>query len=247
MSSEVNVNGGSCGCRCTVLRMAAELAVVIPALNCAETVGAVVAGVRRYVPWVVVVDDGSTDATAARAAAAGAEVVRHPIRRGKGAALQTGMQRLLQRGVERVLTMDGDGEHVPDQVPLLLQASEAAPAALIIGVRRVDPALVSPARAFGNRFANRWVAIAAGQALPDTQSGFRVYPLRATLGLRVRARHFGFETEVLIRAIRAGVPIRSVAVQTAYRPLGERRSHFRPFLDTVRIIGIVLGLIFRIW
>jgi glycosyltransferase involved in cell wall biosynthesis len=227
--------------------MVPDPAVVIPALNCAETIGAVVAGVRAYVPSVVVVDDGSVDATAGRAAAAGAEVVRHPARRGKGAALQTGMRLLAQRGVERVLTMDGDGEHAPDQVPRLLQASAAEPGALIIGVRRVDPALVSPLRAFGNRFANRWVAIAAGQALPDTQSGFRIYPLRATVALRVRARHFGFETEVLIRALRAGVPIRSVTVQTAYRPIGERRSHFRPFLDTVRIIGIVLGLIFRIW
>jgi glycosyltransferase involved in cell wall biosynthesis len=224
-----------------------DVAALIPALNCEQTVGDVVRGARRYVSCVLVVSDGSTDATEERARNAGAEVLRHETVCGKGAALLTGMQALAARGIERVLTMDGDGQHLADEIPVLLQASGVEPKALVLGARQMAPEMSTPARLFGNRFANRWVEIACGQALPDTQSGFRVYPLQETLALEVKARHFGFETEVLIRAVRAGLAIRSVPVRVFYPPPDERVSHFHPFVDTVRIICIVLGLIFRVY
>jgi glycosyltransferase involved in cell wall biosynthesis len=224
-----------------------RIAVLIPALNCAATIGAVVAGARRHVAEVLVVSDGSTDATVAEAIAAGAPVVTHARPRGKGAALLTGMRTLAQLGVEHVLTMDGDGQHLADEIPVLLEASRLAPAALIIGARQFEELSVAPLKLFGNRFANRWVEIACGQAWPDTQSGFRVYPLRKTLALPLRAHHFAFETEVLIRAVRAQIPIHSVPVRVYYPPIAERTSHFRSFVDTVRIIFVVLGLIFRVW
>lgn len=223
------------------------VAVLIPALNCGATIGAVVSGARRYVTDVVVVSDGSTDTTVREATAAGATVIGHDHQRGKGAALRTGMQALAARGVERVLTMDGDGQHLAEEIPVLLEASAVAPMALIIGTRHLECVGAAPISQFGNRFANRWVEIACGRRLPDTQSGFRVYPLRATLQLGVRARHFGFETEVLIRAVRAGIPLQSVAVRVYYPPIDERRSHYRKFVDTVRIIGVVVGLILRVW
>lgn len=224
-----------------------ETAVLIPALNCEATIGAVVSGARTFVENVLVVSDGSTDATAAQAIAAGARVIVHDDQRGKGAALLTGMRALAEHGVERVLTMDGDGQHLADQIPALLAAACAAPTALIIGTRQFDELPVAPLKLFGNRFANRWVEIACGQDLPDTQSGFRVYPLREVLALHARARHFAFETEVLIRAVRARIPIHSVPVRVYYPPIAERTSHFRSFVDTVRIICVVLGLIFRVW
>jgi glycosyltransferase involved in cell wall biosynthesis len=222
------------------------LAVLIPALDCALTIEAVVRGARRFAEVVLVVDDGSSDATAESAAKAGAEVVSHPLTRGKGTALQTGLQALAERGFDRVLSMDGDGQHLSDEIPRLLEASQRAPGALIVGARRIEPGTVAPLKLFGNRFANRWVEIACGQAIPDTQSGFRIYPLRATLALGTRAAHFAFETEVLIRAARAGIPIHSVPVAVYYPPIDERVSHYRPVLDTVRIIFVVLGLIFRL-
>jgi glycosyltransferase involved in cell wall biosynthesis len=222
-------------------------AILIPALNCGATIGAVVSGARKHVQDVLVVSDGSSDATVAHATAAGASLVTHERPRGKGAALLTGMRALAERGCTRVLTMDGDGQHLSDQIPILLQASDADRDALIIGARQVDPTSVAPIRLFGNRFANRWVEIACGQALPDTQSGFRVYPLRETLALRAHARHFAFETEVLIRAARGGLPIRSVPVKVYYPPVGEHMSHYRRVVDTVRIIFVVVGLIFRVW
>lgn len=225
----------------------AETALLIPALNCGATIGALVTAARRHVADVLVVSDGSTDATVAEAVAAGAQIVVHDRPRGKGAALLTGMRTLAEQGVRRVLTMDGDGQHLADEIPVLLEAAAARPGALIIGARRFEEVTVAPIKLFGNRFANRWVEIACGEALPDTQSGFRVYPLRETLALHPRAHHFAFETEVLIRAARRGIPIWSVAVRVYYPPVAERVSHFRGFVDTVRIIFVVLGLIFRVW
>ena len=225
----------------------AETALLIPALNCGVTIGALVTAARRHVADVLVVSDGSTDTTVAEAVAAGAQVVVHDRPLGKGAALLTGMRALAAQGVRRVVTMDGDGQHLPDEVPILLAAANAVPGGLVIGARRWEDVSVAPIKLFGNRFANRWVEIACGQTLPDTQSGFRVYPLRETLALRVRARHFAFETEVLIRAVRAGVPIHSVPVRVYYPPIAERTSHYRGFVDTVRIIFVVVGLILRVW
>lgn len=219
------------------------LAVLIPAYNCAATIAAAVAGARRYVPLVVVVDDGSADDTAAQAEKAGAEVLRRPHNTGKGAALRFGMEWLAARGVARVLTMDGDGQHLPEEIPALLAVSDRDPRAVVVGARRVETAKVKPIRLFGNRFADRWVRIACGQELPDTQSGFRVYPLPDTLALGVRSGHFAFETEVLIRAVRAGLRVESVPVRVYYPPPAERVSHYRGFRDTLRIIFTVLGLI----
>jgi glycosyltransferase involved in cell wall biosynthesis len=223
-----------------------DVAVVIPALDCETTIGTAIRGAKRFVEHVLVVDDGSRDRTAAAAAAAGAEVVRHERNLGKGAALQRGMRALLEKGVQRAVAMDGDGQHLPEEIPALLAVSDAEPEALVIGARKVAAGAVTPMRGFGNRFANRWVQIACGLDLPDTQSGLRVYPLRTTASLGCRAGHFAFETEVLIRAARNGVAVRSVPVEAYYPPIAERRSHFRPVVDTVRIIFTVLGLILRL-
>lgn len=228
-------------------RAGPAVAILIPALNCGGSVGRVVAGARAHVADVLVVDDGSTDDTSAAARAAGAVVIEHAACCGKGVALLTGLRALRARGVTHGLTMDADGQHLASQIPVLLGATTRLPEALIIGARRLDRVDAAPLRLFGNRFANRWVQIACGATLPDTQSGFRVYPLEATLALPLRARHFAFETEVLIRAVRAGLRIDSVPVDVYYPPPSEHASHFRPFVDTVRMIIVVLGLIFRVW
>lgn len=224
-----------------------SVAVLIPALDCAATVGDVVAGARRQVSRVVVVDDGSRDDTADRARAAGATVIVHPQRCGKGVALLNGMRALHAEGITHTLTMDADGQHLPAEIPALLRALAEHSSAVIVGARRMDRVEAAPLRLFGNRFANRWVEIACGQAIPDTQSGFRVYPLAEVLRLPLRAHHFAFETEVLIRAVRARIAIISVPVDVYYPPPAEHASHFRPFVDTVRMIIVVLGLIFRLW
>lgn len=209
-------------------------------------IGAVVRGTLAHLPRVLVVDDGSHDRTADAAKAAGAEVLRLPANRGKGEALRSGLRALRERGVAHALTLDGDGQHLPDDVPALLRASAEAPRALVLGARQAAPGSVTRVRAFGNRFANRWVEIACGARLDDTQSGFRVYPIDETLALGCRARRFAFETEVVIRAVRAGLPIRSVPVRVWNPPPGERVSHFRGFSDSVRIVFTVIGLLLRV-
>ena len=225
----------------------AELAALIPALDCELTIGAVVQGTLEHVSLVLVVDDGSADRTADVAKAAGAEVLRLPATQGKGAALRAGMRALRERGVSRVLTLDGDGQHFPGDAPRLLRVSAAEPRALVLGARQHEPGSLAPIRVFGNRFANRWVEIACGQAFEDTQSGFRVYPLDDTFDRCCRAQRFAFETEALIRVVRAGIPVRSVPVRVYNPPPGERTSHFRGFSDTVRIVFTVIGLLLRIY
>jgi glycosyltransferase involved in cell wall biosynthesis len=222
-------------------------AVLIPALDCEATLGDVVRAARAHVAQVLVVDDGSRDGTAQVAAAAGAEVLRHAANRGKGAALRTGLRALRERGATHAITLDGDGQHLPDDIPVLLRAAAEAPSALVLGARQHPAGSLAKVRAFGNRFANRWVEIACGASLEDTQSGFRVYPLRETLALGCRADRFAFETEVIIRAVRAGIAIRSVPVRVWNPPPGERVSHFRGVRDTVRIVFTVIALMLRLW
>jgi glycosyltransferase involved in cell wall biosynthesis len=220
-----------------------DVAAIVPAFTAAAAVGAVVEGARAHVARVLVVDDGSTDATAAAAAAAGAEVVRHEVNRGKGAALETGLERLAAAGVGRALTLDADGQHLPDEIPALLAASDADPGAIVVGVRRKEGHAIAAANRFGNWFADRAMRAIAGRPLPDTQSGFRVYPVAATLALRTRGTRYDFETEVLLRAARAGMPLVGVPVRVHYPPVAERVSHYRPWVDTLRIIRTVLRVL----
>jgi len=222
-----------------------RVAVLIPAYQCAATIAPVVADARRAIASIVVVDDGSDDGTAERARLAGADVVRHARNRGKGAALLTGMRFLLDRGFTHALSMDGDGQHLGDEIPTLLAATRAEPAAIVIGVRKIGTQQVAATNLFGNRFANAAIRIAAGMPVGDTQSGFRVYPLATVPSLPVDGERFEYESTVIIRAARAGIPIRSVPVDVYYPPIAERRSHYRKVIDTLRIIRAVAPLLVR--
>lgn len=202
-----------------------------------------VAGARAYFARVVVVDDGSSDGTGAAAAAAGAEVVPHAVNAGKGAALRTGLAALARDGIARALTLDADGQHLPHQIPLLLAASDAAPDAFVVGVRRKAGHRIRRINKFGNWFADRALRTIAGRPIPDTQSGFRVYPVVATLGLRTVGDHFDFETEILLRAARRGLRVIGVPVEVHYPPVEERVSHYRVGRDTLRIVRTVLRVL----
>ena len=223
-----------------------RIAALVPALNCAGTITEVARSVREYVGDVLVIDDGSMDETAALAKNSGVVVVRHVVRRGKGGALLSGLRWASERGFTHVFTVDGDGQHLASEMPALLEASRVEPLAIVLGERSREGLDISPIKLFGNRFANRWVEIASGRAFDDTQSGFRIYPIASTLALGSRASHYGFETEVLIRGLRAGVPVICRTVKAYYPPAEERVSYYRPWLDTVRIIFIVVGLILRL-
>jgi glycosyltransferase involved in cell wall biosynthesis len=222
---------------------APRTAALVPAYQAAATIAAVVTGTRDVLTPVVVVDDGSADDTAARAAAAGAEVLRHATNQGKGAALVTGLRHLDEAGFERALTLDADGQHLPEEIPRLLAAADAAPNAITVGVRRKEGFAIKRSARLGNWVADRVLRWLAGQPLPDTQSGFRVYPIAETLALGTRGSRYDFETEVLLRAARRGMEVRGVPVHVHYPPIAERVSHYRPWPDTLRIVRSVVRVL----
>jgi glycosyltransferase involved in cell wall biosynthesis len=223
-----------------------DVAALVPAYRAAGSIEAVVTGARAHLARVLVVDDGSEDDTAARARAAGADVLRHATNAGKGAAIATGLRALAADGVARALTLDADGQHLPGEMPVLLAASDRAPEAIVVGVRRKAGHTIRRLNRFGNWIADRLMRLIAGRPLPDTQSGFRVYPVRATLALGVRGTRYDFETEVLLRAARAGMPLVGVPVDVYYPPVAERVSHYRAGRDTVRIIASVVRVVARL-
>ena len=223
--------------------------VLIPVFNEAATIGDIVERARLHGP-VLVVDDGSTDATAARAAAAGAEVVTLEARRGKGAALRRGFAEARRRGVARVVTLDGDGQHEPDEIPRLLKVATEEPAALVIGGRLTglteSPGRVIPAaRLAALRVAGFFIDWLSGVAVLDTQSGFRVYPASLLAAVSPRRGGFVLETEMLLRAADRGVTIREVPVTPIH--FEDRRSRFRPARDGLAVGTYLAGRIVSRW
>lgn len=222
--------------------------IIIPVFNEAGTVGRVVSAARRYGP-VLVIDDGSTDASGAVARVAGGEVIRHPRRLGKGQALRTGMVAVRQRGATHVVTLDGDGQHAPEDLPAVLAAARESPSAIIIGSRvgadGEARGAVPASRLNAIRVAGFFVDWASGLSLRDTQSGFRVYPVAWLDELHPRRGGFVFETEVLIAAAARSITVREVAI--AVIPRAARRSRFRPIGDGLAISAYLAGRALKRW
>jgi uncharacterized protein (DUF2062 family) len=215
-----------------------RVAAIIPTYNNRATVADVIAGVRRYMPAVIVVDDGSTDgASEVLAQIDGIDIVTVRPNRGKGNALRSGFVRAAERGFTHALTIDADGQHLADDIPRLLASLALSPDTLWIG-NRVIPAggVEQPRRSrFGARFGSFWYRFHTGLRIDDTQCGLRIYPLGPVLALGCRGNRFEYEIEVLIRAAWAKMPVAQVDVQRYYQPTGERVSHFRPVRDFLRI------------
>ncbi len=220
--------------------------IVIPVFNESATIGGIAAEARRYAP-VLVVDDGSTDASAAFACAAGADVLRHPRRLGKGQALRTGFAAARQRGASHVVTLDGDGQHAPADIPRLLALARAAPGDLVVGGRVGGGAGATVPRSRLNaiRVAGFFVNWASGLRVDDTQSGFRVYPMARLDGLRLSRGGFVFETEILVAVAEHGIGVHEVPITVV--PRAARRSRFRPVIDGVAIGAYLAGPVLRRW
>ena len=221
-----------------------EVAVVIPALNEALRIREVVTQTLRHCPWVIVVDDGSDDGTGEQLSDLPVTVLRHRQRRGKGAALRSGFAEAHARGARGVLTLDGDGQHDPADLPRLLEAAARHPRCIVIGARLRHRAAAPPHRRMANAFGDWGVAWAAGHRIADTQSGQRYYPASVIALDDVPGEDFVFEAQLLITAARRlGVHCVSVPVETRYRgddggPL--RRSQFRPLRVLDRITSHVV-------
>lgn len=212
-------------------------AYLIPAYQAVSKIAEVLQGLRRLDPeaQLLVVDDGSSDGTAEAALAAGAALVQHAQNQGKGAALRTGFHWLLARGFETAVSVDADAQHLADDAVMLAQHG-ASPQSLVLGVRDLARAGAPRASRFSNRFSNIWVSWFSAVKLADTQCGLRRYPLAATLALGSQARGYGFESEMLVRAARRGIPLVQVPVGVIYPPKELRISHFRVVADPFRIV-----------
>jgi glycosyltransferase involved in cell wall biosynthesis len=215
--------------------------VVIPAFNEAATIKDVASRALRQNKNVIVVDDGSTDGTAEALLGLPVSVLRNQTNRGKAASLWRGFQQALAAGASGVVTLDGDGQHAPEDIPRLLAVAAFYPDHVIIGARHRDQRRAAFWRYVANRVADFWISWAAGYSFEDSQSGFRIYPSSLLSLVEInhgKARSFVFESEILIEVTRLGY--RSVAVPIeALRLPGARPSYFRPVLDIARITCMV--------
>ncbi|HUF87995.1 MAG TPA: glycosyltransferase family 2 protein [Thermohalobaculum sp.] len=229
-------------------RPGAGCTVLIPAYNEAATIRGVVEGALAHAERVVVISDGSTDGSVAALAGLPVEIVAHAHNRGKGWRLAEGFDHAFAAGAQAVLTLDADGQHDPDSIPDFLAAAGAAPGCLVIGDRSADRASIPRLRAKSVGFGDFFISWATGRRVRDAQCGMRLYPAALWQAIRMppaERAHFIFETAILLRAAEAGVPFVRVPVQARYAGFVRRRSHFRPILDTLRIVRAVTGFLAR--
>jgi glycosyltransferase involved in cell wall biosynthesis len=206
-------------------------AAVIPCFNEGATVAALVREVRQHLSLIIVVDDGSTDGTSAVATAAGALVISHARNLGKGAALKNGVSAALTRGFEWVLTLDGDGQHRPQDVLAFLRCAEQAHVRLVVGNRMHNARSIPWLRRQVNRWMSRRLSERAGQSLPDSQCGFRLINLKVWASVPLETNHFEIESEMLLAFVRAGFRVEFVPIQVVGR---GQSSHIHPVADSWR-------------
>lgn len=222
------------------------LCIIIPTYNNSKTLKRVIEDVLQYSENVIVVNDGSTDITSDILAGFDQiEIVSYKVNRGKGYALRKGFDQALAMGFKYAITIDADGQHFADDIPVFIEKLEEHPKAVIIGARNMEKEGIPGKSSFGNKFSNFWFWFETGIRQPDTQSGFRLYPLECIKVKKWITKKFEFEIEVLVRLAWSKVEITHVPVKVYYAPKETRVSHFRPFVDFTRIsiLNTILVLI----
>ncbi|PIB36169.1 hypothetical protein BFP72_12565 [Reichenbachiella sp. 5M10] len=208
--------------------------VLIPTYNNGAKIRAVLEKVARYTTNVIVINDGATDDTVSVLKDfPNYEVYTHVVNQGKGVALRHGFERAIELGYEYAITIDSDGQHDADDIPALLEAIEANPGAVVMGSRNMEQEGVPGKSSFGNKFSNFWFWAETGISLPDTQTGFRAYPLGPISRKRWITSKFEFEIEVIVRLAWSNVPFVSVPIHVTYDE--DRITHFRMVRDFARI------------
>jgi glycosyltransferase involved in cell wall biosynthesis len=214
-----------------------RVAVALPAFDAAPTIGDLVRRTLAVLPPpVLVVDDGSTDGTAEAARAAGASVLSFPENRGKGEALRVAFARLFGEGADAVVTLDADGQHLPEEIPKLLAHADEAD--LVVGSRVDLFDEMSRLRRTSNRVSSAVISLVAGARLGDVQSGFRLYHRRLVAATGFPEDRFDAESAVVVRAARRGMRIVAVPVRLGFAD-GRTTSHYRPLVDSLRIARAV--------
>ena len=220
--------------------------VIVPTYNNNGTIAAVIEDLKKYASDIMVVNDGSTDNTAEILSnIKDIQVESYPKNQGKGYALKYGLTLAYQRGYRYAITIDADGQHFADDLPVFIEHIEQKPDSLLIGARNLNADNMPGKNTFANRFSNFWYKVETGQTLSDTQSGYRLYPLGKIQNLHFFTSRYEFEVEIIVRAAWRGVNVENIPIKVYYPPVEERVSHFRPFKDFFRIsiLNTVLVLI----
>ncbi len=215
--------------------MTTRYCVIIPTYNNSGTLADVVERTLKVCTDVIVVNDGSTDNTQAILCGLDVTVLNHDSNSGKGKALKTGLAYAAQNGFTHAVTIDSDGQHFPEDIPAMIEASLQHPDDIIVGCRNLTTENMPRQNTFANRFSNFWFRLQTTRKLEDTQSGFRIYPLDSLYGMGLITSRYEAELELLVFAAWHGVGVQGVPVHVWYAPVGERVSHFRPFWDFLRI------------
>ncbi|MCQ2286189.1 MAG: glycosyltransferase family 2 protein [Bacteroidales bacterium] len=218
-----------------------EVCVVMPTYNNIGTLPMVIDSVLPYAECLIVVNDGSTDGTEDYLKAVVEKepsrlvVISYARNRGKWFALSQGFARAIEMGYRYAITMDSDGQHFATDIPKFEELIRSHPDSLIVGQRQLVQENMPQKNTFANKFSNFWFRLQTLQNLPDTQAGFRLYPLNKIQQIKIITGRYEAELEILVRAAWRFIPILSLPIQVYYAPKGERVTHFRPFWDFLRI------------
>lgn len=228
----------------------AGICVLIPTYNNAATVGKVIEESKLYCKDIFVVNDGSTDnTTAVLESIEGINVISYMPNRGKGHALQCGLNKARKCGFDYCITLDADGQHYPSEIPKFIEAVGTNPGSLIIGARNLNAENMPGKNTFANKFSNFWFKVETWQTLHDTQSGFRLYPLKEIEKIKLFTGMYEFELEIIVKAAWRGIKVMNIPINVYYPPAGERVSHFKPLRDFTRIslLNTFLVLVALLW
>jgi glycosyltransferase involved in cell wall biosynthesis len=213
-----------------------KVCILIPTYNNAATLSQVIGDVKKYTSQIIAVNDGSTDATAViLSSVPQIQIISYPKNKGKGYALKKGFALAKEKGYEYAITIDSDGQHSAYDLPAFADKLKEEPEAIIIGSRNMEKEGIPGKSSFGMKFSNFWFWVETGIRHPDTQSGFRLYPLKFINPKKLLTGKFEFEIEIIVKLAWKGVKVTSVPVDVHYQKKEERVSHFRPFIDFTRI------------
>ena len=224
--------------------------VLLPTYNNKATLVDIVGRIRAITgPHLLVIDDGSTDGSRELLAGLdGIELLRNEPNQGKGYSLRRGFRNLLEKGYVHAITIDSDGQHAPEDIERFIEVIEQRPGIVVMGDRNMAQAGIPGRSSFGNKFSSFWFKVETGITLPDTQTGYRCYPLAEVTRLRTFTHRFEYEIESIVRLAWRDVPFATVPVSVRYE-FPERVSHFRPFVDFARIsvLNTALVMIAVLW
>lgn len=214
-----------------------RIAVIVPTYNNYKTINQVVDSLLKYTSDIIVVNDGSTDSTSEllKEYTNKIRIIQYSPNRGKGYALVTGFKKAMELGFRYALTIDSDGQHYASDMVNFVTEIEQYPDSFIVGSRLLQQENMSGGSTFANRFSNFWYRLQTGINLPDTQSGYRLYPLAKMGNMKIWTSRYEAELEMLVFSAWRGIDMRPIKISVYYAPKEEKVSHFRPFQDFFRI------------